>query len=338
MTTVTPNAAQAAAESLATRPRPSTFRALGSNEPPERIEVAGVRYQRELVWKHDSWAATGLYVEITTESAPDRSDLAPGREPRRVVAKFNRIQPIGPMPTRWLGRRLAANEERLLRLMADWPGVPDWPGPVLVDGAPCAHAVARVFIPGRPLRRDDRVDDRFFPDLAATLAELHRRGAAYVDLHKRENILVGDDGRPYLIDFQISHAPRRAFWPMSRVLKRLQMSDWYHLDKHYARLRPDQFGKNPEAVAAARPWWIRLHRLVAQPFRSLRRRLLSRLKVRDASGRAHSEVFPEIAVTLERQNSPTSVAPGGGLAASRHVRVGQTTPAERAEPLTTASH
>jgi len=336
MTIPTP-AALDAAESLATRHRPSTFRALGPNEPPERIEVGGVTYQREIIWKHDSWAATGLYVEVETTIDRDRSNTAPSPEPRRVVAKFNRIQPIGPLPTRWLGRRLAANEERLLRLMADWPGVPDWAGPVRVEGAPCLHAVARVFIPGRPLRRDDRVDDRFFPDLAATLAELHRRGAAYVDLHKRENILVGDDGRPYLIDFQISHAPRRAYWPMSRVLKRLQMSDWYHFDKHYARLRPDQFGKGPEAVAAARPWWIKLHRLVAQPFRRLRRRLLSCLKVRDASGRAHSEVFPEIAVMLERETAAARVAPGGDRPAPRGPDRMVETIGE-AEPLTTASH
>ena len=38
--------------------------------------------------------------------------------------------------------------------------------------------------------------DEFLPTLRGLLNKLHRRGIAYVDLHKRENIIVGDDGRP----------------------------------------------------------------------------------------------------------------------------------------------
>jgi hypothetical protein len=44
-----------------------------------------------------------------------------------------------------------------------------------------------------------------------------------------------------------------------------------------------------------RPWWIRAHRCVAVPFRSIRRRLLTALRIRSADGQASSEAFPEIA-------------------------------------------
>ena len=40
------------------------------------------------------------------------------------------------------------------------------------------------------------------------LNAMHERKVAYIDLHKRENILVNERGDPCLIDFQISVA-----WP-----------------------------------------------------------------------------------------------------------------------------
>src|SRR4051794_221535 len=168
-------------------PRPPVLRALGAADPPAAVEVGGEPYRLARVFKHDSWAATALYA---------------GRD-KRVVCKFNRVQPVGPVPMRWLGRVLADREAAILRRLADLPNVPRWSGPVRVNGRVLPNAVAHDFIPGHPLGDRERVDDRFFPALRAVLAAMHRRGLAYVDLHKRENVLVGDDGRPYLIDFQV---------------------------------------------------------------------------------------------------------------------------------------
>src|SRR5205085_3317670 len=138
------------------------------------------------VFKHDSWAATALYAGPAG----------------RVVCKFNRQQPAVVLPLRWLGRRLARREEAVLRRLGDLPNVPRWAGAVSADGRRLAHAVAHDFIPGHPLGERERVGDGFFGELADLLAAMHRCGVAYVDLHKRENVIVGDDGRPYLIDFQ----------------------------------------------------------------------------------------------------------------------------------------
>jgi hypothetical protein len=76
----------------------------------------------------------------------------------------------------------------------------------------------------------------------------------------------------------------------------LQRSDIYHLRKLYARSRPDLCGFDSRQVSAQRPWWIRLHRLVAVPFRRLRRQLLVVLRIRSGRGYAASEHFPEDAV------------------------------------------
>ncbi|HMF18477.1 MAG TPA: hypothetical protein VKE98_14805 [Gemmataceae bacterium] len=262
------------------RPRPPMFRALGKEEPPVEIVIEGQRYQRKTVFKHDSWAATALY------QSPDRT----------IVCKFNRRQRIAFLPMDWLGRLLARRERRILQLLAGLRSVPEVLGPVTADGKLLDNAVAHDYVPGHPLRNGEPVNDEFFPTLRMLLEHMHNRGIAYVDLHKRENIIVGDDGRPYLIDFQISAAspgPHRLWHFLLSILK---TCDNYHLGKHIRNCRPDQAEEDTWARQQSRPWWIRLHRLVAVPFRSLRRRLLVTLGIRRQSGRADTEHFPEDAV------------------------------------------
>jgi hypothetical protein len=259
------------------RPRPPLLRALGASEPPNHIEIDGSPHRIVRVFKHDSWAATALYSGV--------SGL--------VVCKFHRQQAIARLPMAWLGRLLARRERAMLCRLSDLPNVPAISGQVTLTGKPIHHAVAHEYVPGHPLGASEQVDDDFFPRLEALLAEMHRRDLAYVDLHKRENILVGEDGQPYLIDFQIGFA--LADWWLARslvgraLLTLLQRSDLYHLQKHIARLRPDQFSE----AAISRPWWIRMHRLVAQPFRSLRRRFLVAARVRSGRGRVETEHFAE---------------------------------------------
>jgi hypothetical protein len=267
--------------SAGVRPRPALFRALGAKEPPQHVEIDGQRFERVRVMKHDSWAATALYT--------GKAGL--------VVCKFNRIEPIGKLPMDWVGRILARREAALFRRLADVPGVPAALGAIHVAGKRQAHAVAHAYIPGHPLGEKEWVDDHFYPRLEQLLAELHRRDIAYVDLHKRENIIVGEDGKPYLIDFQISLALAPWFPANSlltrTILKLFQQSDRYHFRKHFYRHRPDRFPGQSEADVVGRPWWIQAHRLIGAPLRTLRRRLLVTLQIRAGAGRAESEQFPE---------------------------------------------
>ncbi len=280
-----------AAGDHAVRPRPALFRALGKQGPPEQVEIKGQPYRLVRVFKHDSWAATALYVRA---------------DGRRVVCKFNRRQGIGWLPLHGLGHWLARREADMLRRLSHLPNLPRWSGDVYVQGVRQPNAVAHEFIPGHPLGQFEHVNDDFFPTLQRCLAEMHRRDMAYVDLHKRENILVGADGRPYLLDFQIGMALWH-WWPANSTLTRLllrifQRSDEYHLLKHFARCRPDQLGHGLELLGRQRPWWIRLHRLIAVPFRTLRRGLLARLGIRAKNGRVETEHFPEEVVRHDREN------------------------------------
>jgi hypothetical protein len=253
-----------------TKSRPALFRALGRNEPPPRIEIDGRTYSRETTYKHDSWAATAMYRHGD----------------HTVVCKFNRTARILGFPGAWLGRLLARREAWFLSALADVPGIPRAYVHIASNGHWLPNAVAHDFIEGTPLSLVQQSTPEFFAQLEQLLRQLHRRRIAYVDLHKPENVLVGTDGRPYLIDFQISAA--LPDWIGCRQLLRiLQQSDLYHMHKHRTwRLDNERFD---DIMAAHRPWWIKLHRAVGVPFRAVRRRLLVALGVRRGSGMAHTE-------------------------------------------------
>lgn len=266
------------------RKRPPLLRALGKHEPPDEVTVAGEPYRLETVFKHDSWAATALYA---------------GADGRRVVCKFNRVQPIFVLSMRWLGRALARREAGFLRRLSDIVFVPRDLGPVTIAGQPLPHAVARNFIDGDVFRDGKQVAVEFFTALRTLIAAVHAHGIAYVDLHKRENIIVGRDGMPYLIDFQVSLGVSQR-WPGNGAVARftvrkLQEIDDYHVRKHIARCIPETLTAEERARYLEPPSIIRWHRTVFVPLRTLRRRLLTALRVRGASGQAQSEADPEVA-------------------------------------------
>lgn len=257
--------------------RPPLLRALGRREPPEKIKVAGEWFVYVRTFKHDSWAATALYQ----------------RDQRLIVCKFNREQAVFGLPGRWIGRVLARRERNLLIELNDLPNIPNHSGMVTVEGRTVLTAVTHDYIAGQPLSWYTQVNDDLFPKLRETVLSLHQRNIAYVDLHKLENVIVDEYGAPHLIDFQICLKLRR-IWPLTFLLDILQKSDLYHLDKHELRIGPKC--DHPDAnrcMDSIRPWWIRLHRLVAVPFRTARRRFLTVIGVRSVGGRAGSEQFVE---------------------------------------------
>lgn len=176
----------------------------------------------------------------------------------------------------WAGRFLGQREIRLYRATHDLTGVPALLGPLGPTGF--LHA----FVPGHPLERYEPVSDTFFDELLTLLDALHSRHIAYVDLNKRQNILLGEDGRPHLIDFQISLWLPPVGWgrlpPVRWFLRRFQQGDYYHCLKHKRRLRPDLLTAAEERVVTRVGFWIRLHRLIARPLTQLRRRFLRALQ------------------------------------------------------------
>jgi hypothetical protein len=240
------------------------------------------------ILKHDSWAATAVY---------EHGDS-------RIVCKFNRRHPILGLPVPWLGPWLASREARMFQRLASDPNVPAGCGPVHVDGRVARHAVAHKFIPGRTLLELGAPSREAIQELQGLLTRLKQNGIAYVDLHKLDNILVADDGKPYLIDFQISvRLPR--VWPLTWLLHYLHQLDRYHLLKHVSRLRPELCDEREHRWVKRKPWLIRAHRCMSIPFRQIRRALFVRLGVRTGTGESFTELSAAPPVPPGARMTPT---------------------------------
>jgi hypothetical protein len=235
------------------------MRALGRRDLPGSISIDGLIYRHQRTVKHDFFAATGFY------------DNAQGE---RVVLKVGRVNDYCGFPCVGIGKWLCRREMRIYAALSDLPNVP----PVL--GRVGQTGFVHKFVPGRPLGDGQPVPDGFFDQLLALLAELHRREIAYVDTNKPQNILLGEDGRPHLIDFQISYDlhdfgdNRINRW----VLRRMQREDFYHMLKHKRRLRSDEMTQAELATVNKVSWAIRLHRIVSKPYFKFRRRTFRRLR------------------------------------------------------------
>jgi len=241
------------------RPRHAWLYALPQASLPHSVTCNGQRFEHVATFKHDFFAATGLYR--------GRDGLA--------VLKLGRQHEVLSLPGAWIGELLTRREVRIYTLLQDLPGIPRLIGTVGRNG------FLHTFVPGHALQRDARVSDTFFDELRTLLAGLHQRHLAYVDLNKRENILLGQDGKPYLIDFQIAlHLPPvgwRRLPPVRWLLRRFQDADRYHYLKHKRRLRPDLLTADESRELERMAIWIRLHRWLTRPLRDLRRRTLRRL-------------------------------------------------------------
>jgi hypothetical protein len=235
------------------------MRALGRGEFPAVLLLESAEYRLVRTIKHDFFAATGLYANSADE---------------KVVLKMGRTTAFAGIPLAWLGRFLQRRELHFYRRLGDLPSVPHLFGTVGRSG------FVMQFVEGSPLSEASAVPDHFFDELMALIGELHRRGIAYVDTNKPQNILLGSDGKPYLIDFQISWDIQRLgnIFPNRWLLRRLQADDVYHLLKHKRRLRRDEMSDADREQLGSKSAFIRTHRRLTRPYFWVRRRLFKRLR------------------------------------------------------------
>jgi hypothetical protein len=241
------------------RPPAYSMRALGQRNLPETLKVNGVAWNLVRTHKHDFWAVTGFYENDQHE---------------RAVLKMGRTEPFCGFPMIFVGRWLCRRELRFYSRLADLPSVP----PVL--GTVGETGFLHAFAPGQPLSRERPVPDGYFADLLDLMHELHSRGIAYVDANKPENILVGEDSKPHLIDFQISFDLQAAgnTRPMRWLHRRFKRADVYHVLKHKKRMRPDELTAEELKIVQRRGTLIRVHRFVTWPYFRLRRSTFKRLR------------------------------------------------------------
>jgi RIO-like serine/threonine protein kinase len=182
----------------------------------------------------------------------------------------------GTLPgSAWLARVFARREQRALLALAGLEGVPA----LIAEPRPEAQHVLRSWIEGRPLARAEELPEDFFEHLDRLVHALHARGVCHNDLHKEQNILVGSDGLPSLVDFQLAsvHARRGALFA-SRAREDLR-----HVEKHrrrYTRLGRGPRGRMQSGAGAEyrRSWLARAWRRGVKPLYEFATRRLLRTK------------------------------------------------------------
>jgi len=235
--------------------------ACGRKGLPLHIVVGAQQYRLGKVFKHDFFAATGLY-EIDGRNF--RNEM-----PVRVVLKMSRQQHFLGFPLSWLGRLLCSHEVSLLRRLSSVQGVPRLLG--------CYGETGFVYqyIEGRSLKNLKELPEVFFDQLLELVRQIHQKNVVYLDMNKLSNILLGADGRACLVDFQIS----LHLGPCMLVSKRLseyvrqglQKADLYHLFKHKHRLCPEGLKPHEKRLYNGVSGLVRAHRMIATPLRRLRR-------------------------------------------------------------------
>jgi len=166
--------------------------------------------------------------------------------------RVRRVASGGRLPgSRWIARLLLARERRALRALDGLPGVAR-----VIEVAPDDSALVRSWIAGRALCEASELPRDFFERLEELVSALHERGVCHNDLHKEGNVLVGEDGRPGLVDFQLAsvHARRgRAFATRAREDLR---HVWKHRSLYYRALGvPDPLlGREPRRSFLAELW------------------------------------------------------------------------------------
>ena len=140
---------------------------------------------------------------------------------------------------RWIARRLLAREARALTAATDLAGVPEI---LRAD----RDVLERRFIDGVPMQEGKPRELAYHHAAARLLRQLHRRGIVHNDLAKEPNLLVTTDGRPAIIDYQLSwFAPKRG-----RLFRMLAREDIRHLLKHKNTYCPESLTKREKSILA----------------------------------------------------------------------------------------
>ena len=136
-----------------------------------------------------------------------------------------------------IGRFLLWRESKAYRRLKGLRGVPACYG--VIDGL----ALVTEEIPGKNiegLENERRLSEEFFDQLQALVEKVHSRGLAHCDLKRAPNILLGSDGRPYIVDWSASIFAREfRFFPLNLIYQKFLRDDLNAITKMRLRHCPE---------------------------------------------------------------------------------------------------
>lgn len=174
---------------------------------------------------------------------------------------------------RWLARHLLAREARALLALAGTMGVPR-----LVSVS--ANMLEREYIAGVPMQHGQPRHISYFHNAASILRTLHRLGVVHNDLAKEPNLLVTEDGKPAIIDFQLAWCVRSR----GRLFRVLAREDIRHLLKHKRTYCADKLTGREKQILAKPAMISRIFMATIKPVYLFITRKILRWKDREGAG------------------------------------------------------
>jgi hypothetical protein len=250
---------------------------------PDNIMIAGEPHRLEKILKHDFFSINVLY----------RNERNQGH-----VLKISQFRGTLGVFLRPLAVVMSRREYRLYRQLAGVPGIPAL-GPRYGN-----RGFFHQYVEGRTLFELPKgcpLPEQFWRDLGATLESIHRRRIVHLDLHKLGNIILGDDGRAYILDFQIAFMfRRRSGWIGARIdtlFEWLKREDLYRVYKHKRRFQGAAMTEDERRWgqrSVANQWFFRF---IGEPYRKIKRLIYPKgsnetLWYKWKKGRSHDRQIP----------------------------------------------
>ena len=140
-----------------------------------------------------------------------------------------------PLIRNTIGRLLIAREYKALKKLAPCIGTCD---DALRLGK---YTLSYRYVKGQNLssfsRRHNSIDKNFFPALEKAVKEMHSYGIVHLDIRTGSNIIIAEDGRPIIIDFQsyltLNLIPGQY---LKNIFKSVDVSGVY---KYWAKMSPE---------------------------------------------------------------------------------------------------
>lgn len=189
---------------------------------PEKTIINGETYTYEKILKDDFFSVNVLY----------KNDKG-----RRFVLKLSDFRFLFGILFRPFAAMMSSHEYKIYKMIADIEGVPEL-GPRLGW-----RGYFHEYIEGKTLHElkesPEVLPENFFNELLDIVNQVHKRRILYVDMNKKGNVIMSENGKPFLIDFQISQYFKKRRWILGRlidnVFNRLIKEDIYHVYKHKKR-------------------------------------------------------------------------------------------------------
>lgn len=140
--------------------------------------------------------------------------------------------PCAPVIRKTWGRLMTQREFQALSILKGIDGIPA--APFLLD----RFAVCYRFMPGATLKDTPsaRIGNDFFYELEELVRMMHQRNMVHLDIRNQRNILVTEDNKPALLDFQSSLNLENTPRLLHKIMKDIDISGVY---KNWDKKKPD---------------------------------------------------------------------------------------------------